>query len=175
MRMSRGFTLVEILVVVAIIGLLSSIVLSSLESARVRARDATRKSQVDEFKKALQLYYLYNDGKYPCSTNCPTGGGVMPFTNSSSAGSALKNGGFISSIVSDPLYSDALSQSNCNSTSNFGYCYCSKGGDSYVLTVNTEDDTKGDYSGRCNIQVGPISQCTSHVNSYASVSCSDRF
>ena len=61
---TRGFTLIELLVVIAIIALLSSVVLSSLNSARAKSRDATRKAQVKEIVKALNVYQLENN-TYP--------------------------------------------------------------------------------------------------------------
>jgi len=62
-----GFTLLELLVVIAIIGLLSSIVFTSLSSVRVRARDARRKMDLAEVRKALELYYDDNNA-YPGGT-----------------------------------------------------------------------------------------------------------
>jgi prepilin-type N-terminal cleavage/methylation domain-containing protein len=60
----KGFTLIELLVVIAIIGILSSVVLASLATARQKARDATRISDIKNIQLALELYY---DGKqqYP--------------------------------------------------------------------------------------------------------------
>ncbi len=52
-----GFTLIELLVVISIIGLLSSIVLTSVNSARAKARDARRKSDLHTIQLALELYY----------------------------------------------------------------------------------------------------------------------
>ncbi len=63
-KKKKGFTLIELLVVVAIISLLSSIVMASLNSARVKARDATRMSDMREIQKAIELYYS-NAGHYP--------------------------------------------------------------------------------------------------------------
>ena len=53
----RGFTLIELLVVIAIIGILSSVVLASLNSAREKARDARRVSDLKQMQVALELYY----------------------------------------------------------------------------------------------------------------------
>ena len=64
----RGFTLIELLVVIAIIGILSSIVLASLNTARAKARDARRLSDLKELQTALELYFSdYNS--YPVSTS----------------------------------------------------------------------------------------------------------
>jgi type II secretion system protein G len=60
----KGFTLIELLVVVSIIGLLSSIVMSSLNSAREKGRDARRMRDIQEIHNAIELYILSN-GKAP--------------------------------------------------------------------------------------------------------------
>lgn len=74
---SRGFTLIELLVVIAIIGILSSVVLVSLNTARAKARDAKRLSDLHQVELALNLYYSDN-GAYPVAGawwgNCATWG-----------------------------------------------------------------------------------------------------
>lgn len=65
-RKQRGFTLLELLVAIAIIGLLAAIVLASLGPSRERARNAQVLSQMYEYQKALDLYYL-SEGRYPNS------------------------------------------------------------------------------------------------------------
>ena len=59
-----GFTLIELLVVISIISLLASIVLASLNSARVKARDARRKADLNQLRTALAFYYDSNNA-YP--------------------------------------------------------------------------------------------------------------
>jgi prepilin-type N-terminal cleavage/methylation domain-containing protein len=56
MRNKKGFTLIELLVVIAIIGLLSTLAVVSLNSARGKARDARRISDVKTIQTALELY-----------------------------------------------------------------------------------------------------------------------
>lgn len=168
----QGFTLIELLVVIAIIGILASVVLASLNSAREKARDASRAAQVQEFAKALEIYFLDN-GSYPCSQSGCSSSGVTNLRNSSGPGAELVSGGYISTIPEDPVYSSSVS---CNGSGS-GYCYCSTGGDSYVLTVNTENDNGG--SDRCHILHGPSAgnYCTGHQGSgdWADESCSERF
>ena len=63
-RPLTGFTLVELLVVVSVVSLLSSVVLASLNSAREKGRVAQAASNADAFRRAVELY---NDrmGFYP--------------------------------------------------------------------------------------------------------------
>lgn len=60
----EGFTLIELLVVIAIIGLLSTLSILALNTARARARDAKRISDVKQIQTALEMYYNDN-GDYP--------------------------------------------------------------------------------------------------------------
>jgi len=64
---TRAFTLIELLVVIAIIGVLSSVVLASLNTARGRARDAQRFSDLEQVRTALEMYYA-DHGSYPLQT-----------------------------------------------------------------------------------------------------------
>ncbi|MEQ1561467.1 MAG: prepilin-type N-terminal cleavage/methylation domain-containing protein, partial [Nitrospira sp.] len=66
-KINSGFTLMEVLVVISIIGLLSGVILPSTNSARVKAKDAMRVSQIDEVQKALELYNS-TYGHYPDNT-----------------------------------------------------------------------------------------------------------
>jgi prepilin-type N-terminal cleavage/methylation domain-containing protein len=75
---SRGFTLIELMVVIAIIGLLASTVMAALSNARVESRDTARLAQGRELVKALELYRTKNGDAYPCSSgasiDCTAGG-----------------------------------------------------------------------------------------------------
>lgn len=63
-----GFTLIELLIVISIIGILSTLFLANYNPSRQRARDVARKSDLDEVKKSLRLYY--NDyNVYPQSSS----------------------------------------------------------------------------------------------------------
>lgn len=57
MTNNKGFTLIEMLVVVAIIGLLSSVVVIGLGGSRSKARDARRIADVQQIQNSLELAY----------------------------------------------------------------------------------------------------------------------
>ena len=60
----KGFTLLELLVVIGIIGLLASILVINLTSARRRARDTKRVADIRNLQTAAEDYFGKN-GRYP--------------------------------------------------------------------------------------------------------------
>lgn len=66
MTIRKGFTLVELLIVIAILAILSSLGVSNFQSARIKARDISRKSDLQTISKSLETYV--NDHRtYPLS------------------------------------------------------------------------------------------------------------
>lgn len=72
-----GFTLIELMVVIAIIAILSGIVLASLSSTRAKSRDSKRIGDISQLQLALELFYEACR-QYPAtlstgaSNGCPT-------------------------------------------------------------------------------------------------------
>lgn len=69
-----GFTLVEVIVVVAIIGLIASIILVSLASARAKAADVRRKAEISQIGRLLSASCYLPDagpGEYDLMTLVP--------------------------------------------------------------------------------------------------------
>lgn len=68
MRLMRknkdGFTLVELLVAIAILGVLATVGLASFRTAQMRGRDTQRKSDLKQISNAVELYYQ-DYKKYP--------------------------------------------------------------------------------------------------------------
>ncbi len=67
MRMNsshKGFTLIELMVVIALIAVLSSIVISVLSGAQRDAKDKRRIADIQQLQKALELYHIDHQG-YP--------------------------------------------------------------------------------------------------------------
>lgn len=72
-RLQRGFTLVELLVVLAIIAILAAITLSALRTAREKAFDAQIKSDMTQIRNALELYAGANGYLYPALAQVDAG------------------------------------------------------------------------------------------------------
>jgi len=72
-KSKKGFTLIELMVVISIIGFLSSVVIASLNTARIKSIDTQTYQEVNQYEKALALYY--NDhNSYPLTqVGQPTG------------------------------------------------------------------------------------------------------
>jgi type II secretion system protein G len=67
-KIQRGFTLIELIVVMAILGLLATIGLVSFKSSQMKGRDAQRKSDLSQIQKAMEMYYNDYVGYPPAIT-----------------------------------------------------------------------------------------------------------
>lgn len=64
----KGFTLVELLVVMAILGVLATLIVGGFRTAQLRGRDGQRKSDLKNIANALEIYYS-DYGVYPPSAS----------------------------------------------------------------------------------------------------------
>lgn len=84
-RRSTGFTLVELMIVVAVIGVLAAIAIPNFIAMQQRAKEGSIKSNMHTVQVSLEDFALQNDFKYPVSESdaladgrtlsqiCPTG------------------------------------------------------------------------------------------------------
>ena len=70
---SKGFTLVEIMIVVAIIALLAAIAIPNLLRAKMSANDALAKATIRSLSTASESYATANSGNYPADEGALTG------------------------------------------------------------------------------------------------------
>ena len=87
MNRTKGFTLIEILVVIAIIGILSSIVLASLNTARAKGADAAIKADLAGIRPQAEIFFD-NGGHYGADVldgNCATANSLFADANVTAA------------------------------------------------------------------------------------------
>ena len=94
MERKKGFTLIEVLVVVLILAVLASLVVPRIAQSTTDAKDATCASNWAMLIRALELYATNNDGSYPAdqaafnsailnsTTYFPHGAPTCPYSNS---------------------------------------------------------------------------------------------
>jgi len=111
--MKNGFTLIEILIAIAIIGVLSSVVASSVSSARIKAMDTVLKANLKTIQKQAQIYYGDNSNKYQGLCNDPV---VREAFNKAKANAGIGAG---YSQPRPPYYGPY--PGICNDTFQFGY------------------------------------------------------
>ena len=71
---ARGFTIVELLIVIVVIAILAAISVVAYRGIQERARDSQRLQDVKTIAKALEMYYL-DEGHFPyggCDPSCPS-------------------------------------------------------------------------------------------------------
>ena len=84
---SRGFTLVELLVVISLISILAAMGLVQYKNGIVRAQESTLKTDLFRMRDAIDQYYA-DKGKYPASLDALVSEGYLraipddPFTKS---------------------------------------------------------------------------------------------
>lgn len=73
----RGFTLIEILIVVVILGILAAIVIPQFTNASQEAAESSVKSQLQTVRSQVELFRVRNNGNLPADFNdlmTPPGG-----------------------------------------------------------------------------------------------------
>jgi prepilin-type N-terminal cleavage/methylation domain-containing protein len=66
-QLQKGFTIVELLIVIVVIGILAALVLNTFSGVQRRARDTERQTDINSIATQLEVYYNDNSG-YPVLT-----------------------------------------------------------------------------------------------------------
>ncbi len=126
----KGFTLIELLVVIAIIGLLSTLAVVALSSARTKARDSKRLSDLKQVQTALELYYT-DQNAYPVQDPAANlGAGNLVCLNNAGFGAANCVNPYMGLVPADPQAAQ-------------NYAYASADGSTYTITATLEGTVNG--------------------------------
>src|SRR5216684_2042121 len=68
MKTKRGFTLIELMIVVAIIGILAAIAIPKFAQLITKGNEANTKGNLGALRSALSIYYGDTEGFYPADT-----------------------------------------------------------------------------------------------------------
>jgi type II secretion system protein G len=72
MKAKSGFTLVEILIVVVILGILAAIVIPQFTNASTQAKEASMRSNLQSIRAQIQLFKIKNDDGPPAVASFET-------------------------------------------------------------------------------------------------------
>jgi prepilin-type N-terminal cleavage/methylation domain-containing protein len=148
-----GFTLVELLIVIIVIGILSGIVLVTYNGLQARARDTRRMADLQNIAEAIGSYRAKYGNDVSTGSGCGYGGdgfGWFNYTGSSypkSILTCLTEKGYLSSSIIDPF--------NCATTTDGPPCkqqgyaymkYTSGSGDTSVTCVYAHLEASGSTS-----------------------------
>jgi prepilin-type N-terminal cleavage/methylation domain-containing protein len=119
----KGFTLIELLVVVSIISLLASVVLSSLNSARAKARDARRLEEVRQLALIIQSYEIDNQDTFPSNAGCTNGWCCLGHGDAGTCWASQYHGSTALDNSLSPKYISKLPDDPLNNTTKVGDAY----------------------------------------------------
>ena len=135
-KSGAGFTILELLISVAIIAMLSAITMTLLSGVKEKNRDAKRMQDIHQLQNALSLYYA-NHSQFPIAAT------AINITGTDTFSEELEADGVIPAVQTDPLYPAQA------------YVYESSAGSTFTITFCLETDTIEGYSVGCNNTVTP--------------------
>jgi len=143
-RNVAGFTIVELLIVIVVIGVLAAITVAAYSGMQNRARDAQRVQDIRTISKALELYKTQT-GDYPVAVGSTGQGGweiSVPTASNSDFLSILRTSGVISKVPVDPINTGDFATSGSKFYSYYrypaGYVGCDASrGPYYILAART--------------------------------------
>lgn len=134
--MKKGFTILELLVVVAIIAMLSAVTMVLLSSTREKSRDAKRMSALHQLQNALNIYYA-QAGRFPIANP------AVALSGTDAISTELVNQDAIKAAPVDPIYPT------------YSYQYQSVDGTTFIISFCLETNTIKGYTQGCGNTIVP--------------------
>lgn len=132
-----GFTLLEILVVISIIGILIAIGSAAFTTAQKKGRDARRRADMKQYQSAFEQYFSENNTYATCAT---------------------MEGGFVGGAPADPK-TGTTTPYTCTTTATpiTGYCVCA------TLDFTTTGNATAGLAGACTFSPGGSKFCVQNL------------
>lgn len=141
----KGFTMIELMIVVAIIGILAAIALPKFADMIEKSREGSTKGNVGALKSANSIYYGDQQGIWPTTLNAATNYRYSLYLDN--IPQVKVTGKFDNSTTTSPVGSDVsmLSAGVAPAAQNIGWAYDSTNGLSFVNST-LKDSKKVPYS-----------------------------
>jgi type IV pilus assembly protein PilA len=159
--LQKGFTLIELMIVIAIIGILAAIAIPAYQNYTIRAQVTEGLSLADTYKNAVAEFYQ-NVGTFP--TGVTKAGSA---TTVAMPGASV--GKYVSAVTVDPNGNIAITYNGTNANAKL------KAANALFLNVGT--DTNGDVAWVCGTAAAPLgvtlvaAGATTVPNQYLPSSC----
>jgi prepilin-type N-terminal cleavage/methylation domain-containing protein len=124
---SKGFTIVELLIVIVVIAILATLVIVTFTGIQQKARDSKRQTDVDALDSHLEAFYA-NNGYYPTITD---------LTSATWVSNNLK--GLDPSALNDPKGNTITGNAPANGT--YAYSYVTTGCTTNLASSSTNECT----------------------------------
>lgn len=141
----KGFTLLELLVTISVIGILVSVLASSFTTAQQRGRDTKRRADLLEIQKSLEQCYALN-GTYPLVTDVVSGSPLSCGTQTT-----------MNFVPNDPKNTGNYVYTYSVNAASDGYCTCA-----LLEKADAGNADTAGASGICSLTVGDY-QCVSNL------------
>lgn len=147
---TKGFTLIELLVVIAIIGILASVILTAVNSSRIKANDVSVRENLNTVRTQSIVYYDSNNGYNTASNGTTTACSGLntlgmfndPNINAAVREAGVQGGGTTSCVAGVHGWGVAA---NLKSASSTYWCVDSRG----IATSTTNSTPVNATSGNC--------------------------
>lgn len=143
---NKGFTIVELLIVIVVIGILAAIIIVAYGGVTGSARNSKRASDLEAIQKALELYHADNNGYPLCGSSSPS---LSPYSFTTGTATSCLTAALV------PKYMPSIPIDPTNSGSYqywYGTGYQKTGTYTYTFTTPTDNYILGEKQ---DLSTGP--------------------